>query len=262
MADDIHDNSFEHVSTIMQPSTPVKWTPEDAANFISSAINEAQKPTMAALKSRGVSKVIYFFTCIVLLALGGGIFYYFGWMKDIEWKDREAKLISEREVAQKKYNELLETKLNDAIKVTSNVMDNSELSRELDSSRKLIGASKVELERLNQRNTDLLKENKSLTDERDLARAEVIELKATLKKSENDIAHINKIKTEHTKEAAKLTRHIELLKLANEQQKGEITILRQRLATAQKMVSNLGQEDEIKIEVDSQSGSKGADSDK
>ncbi len=245
MSDEIHDNSFEHVSTIMQPSTPVRWTPEDAANFISATIHEAQRPTMQALKSRGVSKFIYFISCLFLLALAGGIFYYFGFMREAEWKKQVQYLTNERDSIQNKHNELLEKKLDATVKVTTNLIDNTQLSKELNAARKEIGANKTELERLQEKGKDLAAENKKLTDERDVARGEVVELKSVLKKSEADIAHINDIKSAHSKELVKLNKHLNLLRLANDQQKGEIDILRQRLSTAQKMVNNLGEENAV-----------------
>ncbi|GHS95292.1 hypothetical protein FACS1894139_03760 [Planctomycetales bacterium] len=79
MANEESSAEFTPVATVLHPTSPVQWTPEDAANFIGSAIREAQIPTLEAMRRRGVSKWFYGATClffIALLAAGGWYIFY------------------------------------------------------------------------------------------------------------------------------------------------------------------------------------------
>ena len=126
------NSSFEHVSTVMQPSTPVKWTPEDAANFIASTIKEAQKPTIMAIRKRGVSWWVYLLTVIILLGALAGVVYYFMWLRDSEWngrelmwREREAKLSKDLLELSGKYDQIVNRKLDMAVEIASDAVDNT-----------------------------------------------------------------------------------------------------------------------------------------
>lgn len=231
--------SFEHVSTIMHPSSPVKWTPEDAATFISSAVCEAQKPLLVALKRRGVSVFVYFTTLLTLLAVLAATLYYFAWYHERQWVERERYLIDQRDAADKQYKALLTGTAEKSVRVAEDVTDKSRLREELDTTQKRLGAAQVEQEKLSLQNADLTKRNRELESERDMARGELAKLRQTLEKSQGDIANIDKIKSDYKQELDKLRKFLELQKMANQQQKEEIDLLRSRLGTAQKMVGTL-----------------------
>ena len=46
------------------------WTPEDASRFLSSALQEAQRPLTDALKKRSVSPGIFALVIVILVACG------------------------------------------------------------------------------------------------------------------------------------------------------------------------------------------------
>ena len=243
-----NDNvSFEHVSTVMQPSTPVKWTPEDAANFIASTIKEAQKPTIMAIKKRGVSWWIYILTVVILLGVIAGVAYYFLWIRDAEWNGRElswrqheAALNKELTQLSEKYNKIVDRKLDMAVSIASDAVDNTQLSKELAAARKEIGAGEAQVEKLSQRLKDISSQNVDLARERDLAVKEAQKIKAELMERKNEIAAVEKIKADNQQEVDKLLKHLSLSKQINAQQKEEIKLLRTRLNTLQEMVGNLG----------------------
>ena len=238
MNDDNRD-TFEHVSTIMHPSSPVKWTPEDAATFISSAVCEAQKPMLIALKRRGVSYVVYFMTVLILLAVLAAALYYFAWHREQQAAARETYLIQQRDAADNQYKALLAGTAEKSVRVAEDVVDKSKLRDELDTALKRLGAAQVEMEKFALQNADFAKRNRELENERDLARGELVKLRQTLEKSQTDIANVDKLKANYQQDVEKLRKLLELQKLAGQQQKDEIDLLRSRLGTAQKMVGTL-----------------------
>ncbi len=251
--EDNNRGSFEHVSTVMQPSTPVKWTPEDAANFIASTIKEAQKPTIMAIKKRGVSWWIYLLTVFILLAALAGVIYYFMWFRDAEWngrellwREREAKLTKDYTDLNTKYEGIVNRKLDMAVEIASDAVDNTQMSKMLEAARKEIGAGEASIEKLSLRLKDISSQNVDLARERDEAVKEMDKIKQELQSRKDEIQNIDQIKLEHQKEIQKLTRHLELSKQVNAQQKEEIKLLRTRLNTLQDMVGNLGG-DEAKV---------------
>lgn len=240
MSDNDDDRAtFEHVSTILHPASPVKWTPEDAATFISSAVCESQKPMLLALKRRGVPFSVYFLTVLMLLAVLAAALYYFAWYHEGQWTVREKYLIEQRDAADQQYKSLLSGTAEKSVRVTEDVVDKSRLRDELETAQKRLGAAQVELEKYSLQNADLNKRNKELENDRDLARGELVKLRQTLEKSQGDIANVDKIKTNYQQELEKLRKFLDLQKMANQQQKDEIDLLRSRLGTAQKMVGTL-----------------------
>lgn len=231
---------YEHVTSVMQPSTPVKWTPEDAANLISSAIREAQRPAVLAIKRRGVSKLVYFLTCIILLAMLGGALYYFAWLKENEWKVETAKLESERSEIQKKYDSLLEGKFAGAAKITSDVVDNHKLREQLDDALRNLGASKAEIEKLSVTLKGVRVNNEKLEEQLIVLKKSSNVAEEELTKRKAEIENIEALKEGHQQSITKLQKLLSLQKTANTEQSKEIEILRQRLKTAQEMVGNLG----------------------
>lgn len=237
--DDVRQASFEHVSTVLHPTSPVKWTPEDAATFISSAIAEAQKPTLTALRRRGVSAFVFVLTLLVLVSIIAGMGYYFAYYREAQWVEREHRLVDERDASNKKYETYLSETTGHAVRVTNEVIDRAQLRQELEAARKQGASALAEGERLAAQAKELTAANKRLESERDMAKGDLAKLKETLTRSEADIANVEKIKSTHQQEVEKLRKHVELLKLAGEQQKSEITLLRERLTTMQNMVGNL-----------------------
>ena len=247
------NNSFEHVSTVMQPSTPVKWTPEDAANFIASTIKEAQKPTIMAIRKRGVSWWVYLLTVIILLGALAGAVYYFMWIRDAEWngrelmwREREAKISKDLLEITNKYDKIVNRKLDMAVEIASDAVDNTQMSKMLEAARKEIGAGEANVERLSQRLKDISSQNVDLTRERDQALKEADKVKEELQIRKSEISNIDEIKKNHQLEIQKLQRHLNLSKQVNNQQKEEIKLLRDRLNTLQEMIGNLGG-DEAKV---------------
>lgn len=236
-------DTFEHVSTILHPTSPVKWTPEDAATFISSAVCEAQKPMLVALRRRGVSFVVYLLTVLILLSVLAAALYYFAWHREQQSAAREQYLIQQRDTADNQYKALLAGTAEKSVRVAEDVVDKSKLRDELDTALKRLGAAQVEMEKFSLQNADLLKRNRVLEDERDLARGELAKLRQTLEKSQVDIANVDKLKAGYQQDVEKLRRLLELQKLAGQQQKDEIDLLRSRLGTAQKMVGTLTGDD-------------------
>lgn len=245
--DDNDNVSFEHVSTIMQPTTPVKWTPEDAANFIASTIKEAQRPTIMAIRKRGVSWWIYILTVVLLLGVLSGVVYYFLWMRDAEWngrelswKQREAALNKEVGQLTEKYNKIVDRKLDMAVSIASDAVDNNQMSKELAAARKEIGAGEAQIEKLSLRLKDISSQNVDLARERDLAVKESQKIRAELQERKEEIASVEKIKSDNQQEVSRIMKHLALSKQINVQQKEEIKLLRNRLNTLQEMVGNLG----------------------
>ncbi len=67
MTEDTHENPANtRMSDNARP--PVVWTPEDAANFLSAAIKESQRPLAAALKKQGVPYWVFGIVLVVMLA--------------------------------------------------------------------------------------------------------------------------------------------------------------------------------------------------
>ncbi len=242
-----NNDSFEHVSTIMQPSTPVKWTPEDAANFIASTIKEAQKPTVLAIKKRGVPWWVYMLTVVILLSVIAGVVYYFMWMRDTEWNGRElqwmernAKISKDYADLSARYDQVVDRKLDMAVEIASDAVDNTQISKMLESARKEIGAGEANIEKLSLRLKDISSQNVDLARERDEAVKEAQKIKEELLVRKNEIQNVDDMKIEHEKEIQRLQKHLSLSKQVNSQQKEEITLLRNRLNTLQEMVGNLG----------------------
>ncbi len=241
------NSSFEHVSTVMQPSTPVRWTPEDAANFIASTIKEAQKPTIMAIKKRGVAWWIYLLTIFILLAALAGCVYYFMWMRDAEWngrellwREREAKLSKELNDSNAKYEQIVNRKLDMAVEIASDAVDNTQMSKMLESARKEIGAGEANIEKLSIRLKEISSQNVDLSRERDEAVKAKEKAEQELQTRKSEILNIDNMKKDSQKEIQKIQKHLSLSKQINSQQKEEIQLLRTRLNTLQEMVGNLG----------------------
>ena len=242
-----NNTSFEHVSTVMQPTTPVRWTPEDAANFIASTIKEAQQPTIMAIRKRGVSWWIYLLTVVLLLAVIAGVIYYFLWLRDAEWngrelswKQREAKLSKDYSELSGKYDKIVNRKLDMAVEIASDAVDNNQMSKMLEAARKEIGAGEANVERLSERLKDISSQNVDLVRERDEALKEAQKARDELQSRKDEIQNVETIKSEYQQELQKLQKHIQLSKQINTQQKEEIKLLRDRLNTLQEMIGNLG----------------------
>lgn len=241
---EVEDGGFEHVSTVMQPRTPVRWTPEDAANFISSAIRESQQPTILALKKRGVSKLVYVMTCLLFLLVLGGSLYYFAYYKEMQWSQREADLLERAKSAQGKYDSLLESTLTKTSQIADNVVDNAKVREQLQIAREQLGQREVELSKLKGLNTDLDKKFTESKAQLDASTVEGKKLQTELDLRKEEIANIEKIKLAYEEQIKKLEQRIELMKQADKQQKQEISILRERINTMQKMIGSLDDEAE------------------
>lgn len=239
MADDMNNGRFEHVSTIMHPSSPVKWTPEDAATFIASAITEAQKPTLLAVRRRGVSVFVFSVISLIFLILMAAMAYYFAYYKEEQWVAREKYLIEQRDEAAKSYNQLLENTVEKSVATTGEVIDRSRLSDEIASLSTQLSAARAQVQRLEEQLDQSQKSLRDTTDQRDVARGDLVKLRETFQSAKADIANIEQIRSEHQQTLNRLNKHLELLRLSEQQQKDEINLLRSRLGTLQNMVGNL-----------------------
>lgn len=243
MTEDDSGGRFEHVSTIMHPSSPVKWTPEDAANFISSAIAEAQKPTLLAVKKRGVSVFVFTMISLIFLLIVGAVAYYFAYYKEEQWVQRENYLLEQRDAAVKSYNQLLENTVEKSVNITNEVIDRSRLRESIEGLTDQLSSAKVQNRRLEEQLEQSQKSLREMTDQRDVSRGELVKLRETYESAKTDIANIEQIKLEHQQTLNRLNKHLELLKLSERQQKDEINLLRNRLTTLQNMVGNLSGEE-------------------
>lgn len=239
MADDMNNGRFEHVSTILHPSSPVKWTPEDAATFIASAITEAQKPTLLAVRRRGVSVFVFTVISLIFLILMAAMAYYFAYYKEEQWVAREKYLIEQRDEAAKSYNQLLENTVEKSVATTGEVIDRSRLRDEIANLSSQLSAAKAQAQRLEEQLDQSQKSLRDVTDQRDVARGDLVKLRETFQSAKADIANIEQIKSEHQQTLNRLNKHLELLRLSEQQQKDEINLLRSRLGTLQNMVGNL-----------------------
>lgn len=75
------------------PRKPVVWTPEDAANFLSAAIKEAQAPLARELRARGVPYsvfvLVFALVALMLLLVLGGMFYLYQQEREDLRQDRK-----------------------------------------------------------------------------------------------------------------------------------------------------------------------------
>lgn len=250
-----HQTRFEHVSTIMQPTTPVKWTPEDAANFIASAIREAQRPTMEAMRRRGFSKLFYFCTCLFFIVLLGGAGYYIYLLTmrlDAEQKRQASALDARYDDAVKAAGQKLETAgeqfsaraaaataaLEQSAKTAQTLVDTSAAREQLNAVRRENGAQQFTIENQKKQIEDLkarLAEEKTA---RAAAEGQAKELTADINARKDAMANVDQAKAAAAAEIAKLKNAVALRETAIAQQREEIAILRKRLDTASAMSLN------------------------
>lgn len=211
---------------------PVIWTPEDAANFITAAIREAQNPLNTALRTRGIPKTVFALFVVVLLGALAGSWQYFLYENSF-WKREAARLESERGELERWRTERLsapnpadEKRVADAASQAQQATEREQkaLARVAELERQLGDASanaSTDRQSLTQAKKELEEKVGSLQSEVD-----------SLKKNEEDMKSLKSVREENVtlkKQLAEALRRAELLSLQLEGKEEEQAALVKQL---------------------------------
>jgi len=224
--DEINNKNTEH--------KPVVWTPEDAANFITAAIREAQSPLTVALKSRGISRSIFaLFVLLFLGSLAGSWVFFLHESSFLKAQNKELltsyeTLVNTPDLAAERRENEIALQLEASMSRERKALDQLAQLNVLAAGAEKLSADKTALE----------KANHDLQEQIDTLKAELENLKQKTTGENSEADTLRKNLEKANKVIEERTRRAELLSVQLEGKEDELAALKKQLTAAEALAKS------------------------